>query len=134
MLLVAVLLMKSARLRKVLQHQVQSQLHLNGRGRERLAIRIVNIPERKQGKIINSPGESQPLNELNRAEIVRWVAESSRPLSIVKDRGFQSLMKTGRPAYWIPSQSTVARDVKLVFAKTRNRIARILKVRQPCTT
>ncbi|KAF8811029.1 hypothetical protein BYT27DRAFT_7027152, partial [Phlegmacium glaucopus] len=38
-----------------------------------------------------------------------------------------SLMKTGRPEYWIPSPSTVARDVKLVFAKTRNRIAKMLK-------
>jgi hypothetical protein len=44
----------------------------------------------------------------NRAEIVRWVAESSWPLNIVKDHGFQSLMKTGCPEYWIPSPSTVA--------------------------
>lgn len=77
----------------------------------------------------NSPWTRTVLNDtFNRAEIVRWVAESSRPLNIVKDRGFQSLMKTGRPEYWIPSPSTVARDVKLVFAKTRNRIARMLKV------
>ena len=69
------------------------------------------------------------LNETsNRAEIVRWVAESSWPLNIVKDHGFQSLMKTGRLEYWLPSPSTSARDVKLVFAKTRNQIARILKV------
>ena len=38
------------------------------------------------------------------------------------------------PAYWIPSPATVARDIKLAFAKTRNRIAKILKVRQLCTT
>ena len=69
-------------------------------------------------------------NVLNRAEIVRWVAESSRLLNIVKDRRFQNLMKTGRPEYWLPSPSMSAHDVKLVFAKTRNRIARILKVRQ----
>jgi len=69
------------------------------------------------------------LNEtLNRAEIVHWVAESSWPLNIVKDHGFQSLMKTRRLEYWLPSPSTSAQDVKLVFAKTRNRIARILKV------
>lgn len=35
-------------------------------------------------------------------EIVWWVAESKRPFNIVSDRGFQSLMKTGRPEYHIP--------------------------------
>ena len=63
-----------------------------------------------------------------RAEIVRWVAESTRPFSIVDDRGFQSLMKTGRPEYYIPSRWTVSRDVKLVFARTRQHIAKMLKV------
>src|SRR5260370_33386503 len=46
-----------------------------------------------------------------RAEIIRWVAESLRPFAIVKDRGFHSLMKTGRRDYDIPSPSTIARDV-----------------------
>jgi hypothetical protein len=46
-----------------------------------------------------------------RAEIVHWVAESVQPFEIVKDRGFHSLMKTGRPGYYIPSPSTVSRDV-----------------------
>lgn len=62
-----------------------------------------------------------------RAEIVRWVCESQRPFSIVQDRGFQSLMKTGRPGYYIPSASTVARDVKKVFVNTRKRVAKLLK-------
>ena len=63
-----------------------------------------------------------------RAEIVRWVSESARPFKIVADRGFQSLMKTGRPEIYIPSPTTVARDVKLVFARTRERIAQMLQV------
>ncbi|KAH7926229.1 hypothetical protein BV22DRAFT_986403, partial [Leucogyrophana mollusca] len=46
---------------------------------------------------------------------------------IVNDRGFQSLMKTGRPDYYIPSPSTVSRDVKLVFARVRQRIAGMLQ-------
>ncbi|KAI0659197.1 hypothetical protein C8Q70DRAFT_891513, partial [Cubamyces menziesii] len=46
---------------------------------------------------------------------------------IVRDRGFLSLMKTGRPAYFIPSPSTVSRDVKTVFARTRKRIAKLLQ-------
>ena len=63
-----------------------------------------------------------------RAEIVRWVAESLRPYEIVSDRGFQCLMKTGRPEYYIPSHYTVARDVKLVFSRTRDRVSKMLKV------
>ncbi|KAJ3513595.1 hypothetical protein NLJ89_g2859 [Agrocybe chaxingu] len=55
-----------------------------------------------------------------RAEIVRWVAESKRPFRIVKDRGFQSLMKTGRPDYHIPLPETVSRDVKRVFVRAHD--------------
>lgn len=62
------------------------------------------------------------------AELVRWVSESKRPFSIVKDRGFIKLMKTGRPSYWLPSPVTVSRDVKSVFARVRQRIANMLNV------
>ena len=51
-----------------------------------------------------------------------------RPFSIVEDQGFKTLMKTGRPEYYIPSRITVARDVKHVFNKTRERIGKMLKV------
>ena len=64
-----------------------------------------------------------------RAEIVHWVSESHRPFSIVEDRGFRCLMKTGRPEYYLPSARTVSRDVKEVFKKARSRIAKILRVR-----
>jgi hypothetical protein len=64
----------------------------------------------------------------SRAEIVRWVSESKRPFKIVNDRGFQSLMKTGRLGYHIPSPSTVSRDVKQVFKHVRQWIARMLQV------
>jgi hypothetical protein len=63
-----------------------------------------------------------------RTEIVRWVAESLRPFKVVADRGFQCLMKTGQPNYYLPSPMTVSRDVKKVFARTRNRIAKMLQV------
>ena len=59
---------------------------------------------------------------------MRWVSESLRPYSIVEDRGFKSLMKTGRLASYIPSPSTISHDVKLVFAQTRQRIANMLRV------
>ena len=67
-------------------------------------------------------------NVLHRAEIVRWVTESKRPFQIVKDCGFQTLMKTGRPTYQIPSPDTVLCDVKTVFMKVCKRIAKILQV------
>jgi hypothetical protein len=37
-------------------------------------------------------------------------------------------MKTGRPGIYIPSASTVSRDVKLVFARTWEQIAKMLQV------
>ena len=65
-----------------------------------------------------------------RVEIVRWVTESMRPFKIVDDRGFQCLMKTGRPECYIPSARTVSRDVKKVFVRCRERIAHMLHVRE----
>ncbi|KAF8545951.1 hypothetical protein OG21DRAFT_1372566, partial [Imleria badia] len=61
------------------------------------------------------------------AEIVRWVAESLRPFKIVADRGFQLLMKMGRLEHYILSPSTVSRDIKLVFARTCQQIAKMLQ-------
>ncbi|KAJ6468855.1 hypothetical protein C8R45DRAFT_837606 [Mycena sanguinolenta] len=60
--------------------------------------------------------------EESRAEHVRWVSESLRPFAIVKDRAYRKLMKSGRPTAYIPSPSTVARDVKTLFQKTRDRL------------
>lgn len=62
-----------------------------------------------------------------RVEIVKWVTQSMRPHVIVEDPGFQCLMKTGRPGYWIPSASTVSRDIKVIYKKMREKIARILQ-------
>lgn len=67
--------------------------------------------------------------EETRAEIVKWVSESMRPLSVVEDDGFRKLMKTGRPEYYIPSRRTVARDINQVFKNTRKRVANMLQVR-----
>lgn len=66
---------------------------------------------------------------LDRARIVRWVSESARPFDIVQDHGFLRLMKAGRPEFYIPSPSTVARDVRIVFARARQQIAKLLGVR-----
>ena len=63
-----------------------------------------------------------------RAEIVRWVSESKRSFKIVEDCGFQSIMKTGRPEYYIPCATTVSRDVKKAFMNVRKRMAKMLQV------
>lgn len=63
-------------------------------------------------------------------EIVWWVFESMHPFKIVKDCQFQSLMKTGRPGYYIPSPQTVSHDVKQVFVRCWQRIAKMLQVCQ----
>ena len=65
---------------------------------------------------------------LDRAEFVWWVSESMRSFQTVKDRGFQSIMKTGRPGYYIPSPETISCDVKKVFVRCRERIAKMLQV------
>jgi hypothetical protein len=61
-------------------------------------------------------------------EIVCWVSENARPFKIVSDCGFKRLIKTGRPEYYIPSLTTVAHDIHLVFAHTQKCIARMLQV------
>jgi hypothetical protein len=63
-----------------------------------------------------------------RAEIVCWVAESKRPFKVVSDRCFQSLMKTGRLGYYIPSPVTVSRNIRKVFANAQKWIAKMLQV------
>ena len=45
----------------------------------------------------------------------------------MNDRGFQCLMKTGRPEYYIPSPTTILRDVKQVFVNVHKRIAKMLQ-------
>ncbi|KAF5309387.1 hypothetical protein D9619_012291 [Psilocybe cf. subviscida] len=59
--------------------------------------------------------------------IVRWVTENHRPFNIVSDEWFLMLMKTGRPTHYIPSPATVSRDVKNVFVRCRERIAKMLQ-------
>ncbi|KAJ3002262.1 hypothetical protein NUW54_g5941 [Trametes sanguinea] len=88
--------------------------------------KITAVFERRdQGKVTYS--HQQHTHAETRIEIVRWVSESLRPLNIVNDRGFRSLMLTGRPGYRLPSPATVSRDVKEVFSRTRKRIGKFLR-------
>lgn len=64
------------------------------------------------------------------AEIMCWVTESMRPFNIMKDRGFNCLMKTGCPEYKLPSPTTVGRDVHKVFTRVQQRVAHWLQARE----
>ncbi|KAF9020042.1 hypothetical protein BDZ89DRAFT_903697, partial [Hymenopellis radicata] len=66
-------------------------------------------------------------NAETRAECARWCAENFRPFNVVADRAFKKLMKTGRPGTYIPHPTTVSRDTKILFAKTRRRLAKKFK-------
>jgi hypothetical protein len=124
---------RSCRRRNYETGQSLPSLHESGRGK--LPLVPANIRRPKQGKVASTCNSvsllSQRLSLIRncRAEIVRWVSENKRPFSIVKDRGFQTLMKTGRPDFHIPSPETVSRDVKDVFVRVRKRIATMLQVR-----
>ena len=50
-----------------------------------------------------------------RAEYICWVTENKRPVQIINDRAFHSLMKLGRPECYISSAETLSWDVKNVF-------------------
>ncbi|KAF6745517.1 hypothetical protein DFP72DRAFT_824418, partial [Ephemerocybe angulata] len=62
-----------------------------------------------------------------RVESVCWVAESMRPASVLEDRRFLRLMKSGRPSMKIPSARTVQRDAHRVFKRVKGRIAELLQ-------
>lgn len=91
---------------------------------------MTNILTQKQGTV--GIWHTEILADMNtswRAEIVRWVAESLCPFQIIEDQGFQCLMKTGRPAYYLPSTRTVAWDIQEVtFIQMQQRMAKMLKV------
>jgi hypothetical protein len=51
-----------------------------------------------------------------------------RPFLIVKDRGLRWLCKTGRPYFYLPDNSTVAKDVKMLYDWSERRLAEELQV------
>ncbi len=89
--------------------------------------------ERKDGSKVTYLHRAHTRIE-TRTEIAKWVSESLRPVKMVKDRGFLVLMKTDRPGHYIPSPSTVSRDVKTVFARSCSHIAKMLRVRSVCAS
>ncbi|KAG6825006.1 hypothetical protein H0H92_005103 [Tricholoma furcatifolium] len=67
----------------------------------------------------------------NCAHITLWCAESNRPMNIVKDQHFNTLMKAGQPSTSISSPTTISRDIKAAFQACCQRIDSILWPAQP---
>ena len=86
----------------------QLQKHSKERGREGLTPIDHTCPQKPGNVATQCMGVLAEIWYAQRAEIVCWVAENLWPFHIVEDRGFQSLMKMGRPAYYLPSVSTIA--------------------------
>jgi hypothetical protein len=56
-----------------------------------------------------------------------WIAEYNRPAEIVFDSPLVHVLAAGRPNLTVPSPNTIRRDVKAVYAKCRERIAKLLQ-------
>lgn len=69
-----------------------------------------------------------PMKSEIKANHVLWIVQSNRPPEMVKDPGYLKNMRDGRPHAWIPSPSTVRRDVRMAFAGCRQKIYDYLKV------
>ena len=71
----------------------------------------------------------------DRAHLVKWLTESNRPMHLVQDREFVTLMTAGRPSLNLPSPDTVARDIRAAFTRCQQRIKTLLTVsRSACTS
>jgi len=66
----------------------------------------------------------------NSAHLVKWVTENNRPINIINDRELRDLLTAGRPSIQLPGNTTISRDINASFEKCRERIAKLLEVRQ----
>ncbi|KAJ3964328.1 hypothetical protein EV361DRAFT_68887 [Lentinula raphanica] len=69
-----------------------------------------------------------PEKEKIRVVTAHWAAESARPFRIVSDRCYRWLQKEGRPNHYVPSKETVGRDVKILYAASKEHLAEEFQV------
>ncbi|KAJ7898300.1 hypothetical protein B0H14DRAFT_2169173, partial [Mycena olivaceomarginata] len=62
-----------------------------------------------------------------RAHLVRWVAESNRPIRIVEDREFREISAAGRPELNIHGRHTLARDLSAAYERCRAHVQSLLE-------
>ncbi|KAJ3756476.1 hypothetical protein EV360DRAFT_16419, partial [Lentinula raphanica] len=53
-----------------------------------------------------------------------WAAESAHPFRIVSDCCYKWLQKEGRPNQYVPSKETVGRDVKILYAASKDHLVK----------
>lgn len=82
----------------------------------------------KVGQEIITYPTTPPTNLEVRVNHVKWMAKSHRAFAIVDDKGYHRNMKSGRPHQYIPTADTISRDVRYVFIRAREKIARLLNV------
>ena len=99
-----------------------------GKGKPTYSHKQHTQAETKYVAISSGTGLRSLIPWFQRAEIVWWIAESLWPFKMVQDQGFQCLMKTGRPEYYIPHPTTISHGIRLIFANMHKRIAKMLRV------
>ena len=94
-----------------------------------LGYHTVHSQTKKLGDSLISPSYFLlPLITLFSAHIVRWCAESNRPLTMIKDRQFIMLMKVGCPCSTLPSPRTISRDLNNAFDNCHKHMDKLLHV------
>ena len=88
----------------------------------------ITVAFQRAGKEQITYSHRSPTKLESRVHHVRWMVESKRPFALVDDKGYHRNMKEGRPDHYVPSSSTVSRDVKKVFVGAREEISKLLKV------
>ena len=63
-----------------------------------------------------------------RAQLVRWITESNRPINIINDHLLRDLLTAGRPSITLPSWTTISRDIHESFKKCQQCIGKLLQV------
>ncbi|KAJ3966202.1 hypothetical protein EV361DRAFT_777876, partial [Lentinula raphanica] len=71
-----------------------------------------------------NPAHSARFDILHSVVTARWAAESARPFCIVSDHCYKWLQKEGRPNQYVPSKETVGRDVKILYAASKNHLVK----------
>ena len=85
--------------------------------------------EKKSGThlVVYVPRDCNPYTTSS-VTIVHWISESIRPFCIVKDQGLHWLYKTGQLHFYLPDDTTVAKDVKFLHDWSEHHLTEELQV------
>ncbi|KAJ7629279.1 hypothetical protein DFH06DRAFT_1006321, partial [Mycena polygramma] len=92
------------------------------------AAKLSSLSEARKLLKTNGGVRNQRLTDIFKAH------ESAGGESFSHDRAYRRLMKSGRPNAYIPSPRTIARDVKVLFNKTRARLKKRFQRMPACVS